>query len=130
MTLLEKLMIPRETFEHNLNSLIYELNLDLEHFRLFILLQDGIKIYIRYNNYNQYSYNVIFSDSELDRCRFDNFDETWENSTQPHHFHPRLKKEGEISPMDGSQEHDISLLCNLIKTQEIYSPQCEFSFKE
>lgn len=33
----------------------------------------------------KYSYTIIFSKFELDRCRFDNYDDRWEVSTKPHH---------------------------------------------
>ncbi|MHA1917045.1 MAG: toxin-antitoxin system TumE family protein [Candidatus Ranarchaeia archaeon] len=47
---------------------------------------------MRYNDFDEYSYQIMFSHKSLDRARFDNYDDKWKVSTRPHHFHPRNKK--------------------------------------
>ena len=61
----------------------------------------------------------LFSKIQLDRCRFDNYDDRWPVSTRPHHFHPRYKKEAILSKMIGNPEEDIPYFCSLIKTEKI-----------
>ena len=70
-------------------------------------LPDGSILFIRYNPYNEYSFNLIFSNIKYDRIRFDNFDDRWDVSSRPHHFHPRGTKYAFTSPMNGEPTHDI-----------------------
>lgn len=51
---------------------------------------------------------------ELDRVRFDNYDDKWNISTKPHHSHPCYNKMGYFNPMNGNLEHVISLFCKPI----------------
>lgn len=88
--------------------------------RIHAILRDNVQLFIRYNNYDEYSYTVIYSKSSLDRCRFDNYDDRWEVTTRPHHFHPRKKKIGIQSPMIGNPEKDIQTLCELILSNKLY----------
>ena len=89
-------------------------------------LIDGTLLYLRFNNYNEYSYNVIFSSIVYDRIRFDNFDDNWAIKTRPHHFHPRFNKNGYESPMKGEPDHDITLLSEYIKKQILEDPKIRF----
>jgi len=91
-----------------------------------IILRDGVRMFIRYNNYQEYSYTVMFSNSQDDRCRFDNFDKNWDVATKPHHFHPRQAKEGYSSPMKGNPEHDMSLLVQYLQSNSLYDPETRF----
>ena len=87
--------------------------------RIKIHLRNENIIYIQYNDYDEYGYSIIFSRIELDRCRFDNYDDRWDVSTRPHHFHPRYKKEAVISNMNGNPEDDMPYFCSLIKSGKI-----------
>ena len=110
-----------------------ELSYSLENFyfepklaRIRIEQRDGILLYIQYNNYNEYSYSIIFSKMLLDRCRFDNYDDKWNVSSRPNHFHPRYDKSGYSSPMNGDPDHDIILVLELIKSGKLLSPNHRF----
>jgi hypothetical protein len=84
--------------------------------RINIILENGIQIFVQYNNHNEYSYSIIISELDLDRCRFDNHDDRWDVNTRPNHFHPRMDKIGYSSPMVGDPELDLPLLySSLIK---------------
>jgi hypothetical protein len=80
----------KKLLEKGLGNLILDLSMDIEDPRIFIKMRDGIRVYVQYNDHNQYSYSIIFSDGKLDRSRFDNYDDRWMISTRPHHFHPRM----------------------------------------
>ena len=62
----------------------------------------------------------------LDRCRFDNYDDKWNISTHPNHFHSRYDKSGYSSPMTGDPDNDIRLICDLIKSGKLLSPNHRF----
>jgi len=109
-----KLQQARVILEQYFSVYLKNLSFEPKLARIFIQFRDEIQLYIRYNNHNQYSYSVIFSKNELDRCRFDNFDDRWKVSSRPHHFHPRFNKLGFLSPMVGLPEKDIPRLCDLI----------------
>ena len=66
--------------------------------RIHAILRDNVQLFIRYNNY----------------------DDRWEVTTRPHHFHPRKKKIGIQSPMIGNPEKDIQTLCELILSNKLY----------
>ena len=119
MSAIEKLILARQLIEDILEHQILHIYINDDYKRLQIHLKDGIDIYIVYNNYNEYSYSVIFSKLFLDRCRFDNYDKMWKISSHPHHFHPRYKKEAIASEMTGIPEKDIPKLCKLLKTGKL-----------
>ncbi|KKN04175.1 hypothetical protein LCGC14_1100130 [marine sediment metagenome] len=64
---------------------------------------------------------------KLDRCRFDNYDDKWNLSTRPNHFHPRFIKDGFISPMIGHPDQDIQKLCKLLLSNKLILK--DFRFK-
>jgi hypothetical protein len=115
MSAIDKLIRARHLLEQLLDDLIVSLSINIDFKRLYILLKDGVKIYIVYNNYGEYSYSIVFSKLELYRYRFDNYDAHWNVSTTPHHFHPRNKKEATSSDMIGDPDSDIPLFCNYLK---------------
>ncbi len=80
--------------------------------RLKIYLFNNIMTYIRYNDFNEYSYQIIFSNTKNDWVRFDNYDNIWEVRTKPNHKHCRSTSEVKESPMIGDPEKDILLLVN------------------
>ena len=110
-----KLERARVLLEHHLPRMITDLEFEPRLARIKVVFRDGTILFVRYNNHNEYSYSVMFSQLQYDRCRFDNYDDTWKVSTPPHHFHPRRNNQGFESPMRGDPERDIPLLCDLLK---------------
>ncbi|MBN2152458.1 MAG: hypothetical protein JW839_13480, partial [Candidatus Lokiarchaeota archaeon] len=98
----------------------------LEYPRLLASFRDGVVLYVRFNKHDQHSYSILFSESELDRCRFDNFDEKWLVSSKPHHFHPRMDKQAFKSPMNGNLDDDLPVLCRFLRTGLLYSKEHRF----
>ena len=72
--------------------------------------KNGMNLYVRYNNHNEYSYQIIFSQKSLDRIRFDNYDAHWIVNSKPHHVHKRHESIGSDSNMNGDPTHDVPLL--------------------
>jgi len=97
----EKLISAKDILEQHLSNEISSLSIDFMYNQLHLVFLDGVHLYVVYNNHGQYSYSIIFSKLELDRCRFDNYDEHWNVSSRPHHFHPRKKKDAIESIMKG-----------------------------
>ena len=60
--------------------------------QLKIVLKSGVILYIRYNEFGEYGYQIMHSPLKNDFSRFDNFDDRWEVSTKPHHLHERGNK--------------------------------------
>jgi len=75
MSSLEKLAKAKSILEKELSIQVKNLNFEPKLARIHIILRDNIQTFVRYNNYDEYSYNIIFSKKELDRCRFDNYDD-------------------------------------------------------
>jgi hypothetical protein len=117
----EKIINASRIFEIQLSSQIVTKEIDLEENKLKIQLRDGSVIYIQYNNHDQYSYHIVFSNAELDRCRFDNYDAHWNVKTKPHHFHPRNSNKVDQSPMNGTPMHDLKELISLLRTGRLFS---------
>jgi hypothetical protein len=113
--------------ESHLIGTIQSYELDYEDPRIKVELKTGILIYIQFNNHSQYSYSMIFSHEEHDRCRFDNYDDRWGVKTRPHHFHPRFDKKGYFSPMKGIPKDDMPILADLIKNGKILNRDLQFS---
>lgn len=112
----QKLRVIEKLFLQELSQDIVELERNIDKERLKIVFKTGIKIYIQFNNYQEYSYSIIFSDELFDRIRFDNYDEKWVLATNPHHIHPRFEKEAVQSPMNGNPEHDGQHLIKYLKS--------------
>ncbi len=104
-----KLEIARKVLLSNFINEIGEIVLSEEHFTLKLIFKRGERLYIRYNDYNEYSYQFYLSSQLNDFIRFDNFDDRWPVSTRPHHLHTQVKGVVE-SEMDGDPSHDIPLL--------------------
>lgn len=75
MSAINKLNRAKKLLEKILDDSIIFLSVNNKYFRIHITLKDGKNIYVVYNNHGEYSYNIIFSKTELDRCRFDNYDD-------------------------------------------------------
>jgi hypothetical protein len=110
-----------EIINRKLKGYLSEIDLDPDMGRFKFKLKSGITVFIRYNNYNQYSYTILFSSQALDRIRFDNFDDLWDVNSKPNHTHPRYQKSAISSPFTGTPSKDILLLSNLLKSGDIYS---------
>ncbi len=108
-----KLAIARKILLNELLPKIKNESIDDERPLLKIDFFKGIVLYIRYNDYDEYSYQLVFSQEPLDRIRYDNYDILWKVKSNPHHFHLRGEKEAFESPMNGDPEHDIPILLKI-----------------
>ena len=97
-----------------LGSLCVYHKLIVDRNRLTFHLSNGIKVYIRYNNYKEYSYVIQFSPKKQDRIRFDNYDTVWGVTTKPHHYHTRNSDKVSASPMVGEPKIDMSELYKIL----------------
>lgn len=68
-----------------------------------------------YNNHDQYSYSIIYTQSKYDRIRFDNFDDRWDVASRPHHLHLRGSNIVRHSSMTGTPGLDIAKFIEIIK---------------
>lgn len=100
---------------NSIENLLYQPKLS----QIKIRLRNDNVIFVQYNDYGEYGYSILFSKIDLDRCRFDNYDDRWNVPTKPHHFHPRYKKEAILSKMKGNPETDMPYFCSLIISGEI-----------
>ena len=116
MSAIIKLFEAKSLLEQFFDEDIKNLDLNQDRRQLHIVLNDGVEIYVIYNNHDEYGYSVIFSKLDLDRVRFDNYDKIWDTSSNPHHCHPRYKKEAISSNMKGDPKTDIPLLHKMIKS--------------
>jgi len=123
---ISKLKSSKLILEKELPRYIEKLFFEPKLTRIRIKFRDGIILYIQFNDFDEYAYSIIFSKIDLDRCRFDNYDDKWSVSSRPHHFHPRNKKAGFSSPMTGIPNHDIPVICNLILSMKLFSPDFRF----
>jgi len=96
------------------SSLIREIILDKDRPVLKIIFQIEIYLYIRYNDYGEYSYCVIFSPNPDDQMRFDNYDDIWDLKTRPHHFHVRGMQSVVDKPDEWRTNLDIPILLKYI----------------
>ena len=110
MSGLDKLYVARKLLLKKLLTEIKDEYIDDERPFLKITFFKGSILYIRYNDYDEYSYHLNFSQEHLDRIRYDNYDDRWNVNSKPHHLHPRGKTEATESPMNGDPKHDIVIL--------------------
>lgn len=82
---------------------------------LIISFLKGFTLYLRFNDFDEYSYQINFSQKINDRIRFDNYDDRWPVSTHPHHLHPQNEKNAIESQMIGDPTHDIPILVKIIR---------------
>lgn len=85
---------------------------------MIITFLSGYKLYIRYNDYDEYFYQLIFSQKPYDRIRFDNFDDRWDVPTRPHHYHPRGQQLANESPMNGDPHNDMPILITFLPVKK------------
>ena len=98
-----------------LNKQIIDIELNESLSQLKVFLDSGETIFIRYNRFGEYGYQIIHSRNKGDFSRFDNYDDQWNVSTRPHHFHIRGGEKVQVSPMNGTPGHDISILVDYIR---------------
>ncbi|MCE7743670.1 MAG: hypothetical protein GPJ52_00900 [Candidatus Heimdallarchaeota archaeon] len=111
-----KLLRARELLINQFLSEIYEIILDDDRPILTIKFRKGFILYIRYNDFDEYSYQILFSQKKFDRIRYDNYDDKWNVSSKPHHFHPRNKQTAlESRMMIGKPGKDIPVLIQILK---------------
>ena len=108
----DKLIVARKIILENLLPKIKNEYIDDERPVLKITFFKGLVLYIRYNDYDEYSYQLIYSQKKFDRIRYDNYDDIWNVISKPHHYHPKGEKTAIESPMNGDPEYDISILIN------------------
>ena len=89
-----------------------ELNESLS--QLKIMLDFGMLIYIRNNQFGEYGYKIMNSRNKNYFSRFDNYDDRWKVKTRPHHYHLKGGHEVKSSPMSGNPEKDIPILAKYI----------------
>jgi hypothetical protein len=116
----QNLLLAIKKFDEVCFDLILEKEINLRLKRVKYRLLDATLVYIQYNNHDEYSYSVIYSPSDQDLCRFDNYDQQWEVSSKPHHFHPRKIYEARKSPMKCNPMKDMEELCKFIRIQPNY----------
>ena len=104
------LQLTRDILIKEYSSLVRELILHKDRPVLKVVFYDEIILYVRYNNYGEYTYCVIFSPNPDDQMRFDNYDDRWDVKTRPHHFHIRGMESVIDSPMIGDPKKDIPIL--------------------
>ena len=110
MTGRDKLIIACKILLENLLPKIKNEFIDDERPVLKITFFKGLILYIRYNDYDEYSYQLIYSQKKLDRIRYDNYDDIWDVISKPHHFHPKGEKTAIESPMNGDPNYDMPIL--------------------
>ena len=96
----------------HLSSLIIQTIRDFDNGRLKFIIKGGRTLHILFNNYGEYSYNLILSTKKHDRVRFD--DRNWDVKTKPHHCHPRFSRDAIESPMSGDPKLDMEKLIDMI----------------
>ncbi len=106
----KNLELARNIIIKDYSTLIRKIILDKDRPVLKAVFNNEVNLYIRYNDYGEYSYSVIFSPNPDDQMRFDNYDDIWDVKTRPHHFHQRRMQSIVESPMMGEPKHDISIL--------------------
>ncbi len=112
----EKLLIARDLILDQYREVVREIILEKDRPVLKVILNTAITIYIRYNDYGEYTYLAVFSPKPDDMLRFDNFDDLWPVKTRPNHFHTRGMKDVLASKLTGDPGKDIPLFFNAIKT--------------
>ncbi|MHA1521060.1 MAG: hypothetical protein ACTSRK_12830 [Promethearchaeota archaeon] len=109
MDALEKLNAARDVLLYNFFDKIIEVFLSEEQFTLKLIFLQGERLYIRYNDYCEYSYQFFYSSQLDDFICYDNFDDRWPVSSRPHHLHTKNKDVIE-SMMNGEPTHDMPQL--------------------
>ncbi|MHA1646916.1 MAG: hypothetical protein ACTSVL_05020 [Promethearchaeota archaeon] len=124
--MLNKLNIAKNILNSSLSELILSFSFLPEQNQLRFDLRNGSRLYIIYNVFGEYAYQLSFSYNPLDRIRFDAMDKKWKVPNPPHHFHPRFIKEGFHSPMTGNPSQDLPVLIDLIISHKLDNTNVRF----
>ena len=100
----------RDILFNSLKRNILDLELNVSLYQLKITFTTGFVLYIRYNEYNEYGYQLVFTKKKDNFVRWDNFDDRWDVSTRPNHFHSRYNKDVHKSQMIGQPSKDMQIL--------------------
>ncbi len=111
----EKLLIAHDMIVDKYLTIVSDIILEKDRPVLKVKLHSGIALYIRYNDYGEYTYLAIFSPKPDDMLRFDNFDDLWPVNTRPHHFHSRGMKTVVSNKLMGDPDKDIPLFFEAIE---------------
>ncbi len=111
----DKLDIAQDLIQKNLTDQILRAIREIYRPVIHFQIQNGTDLYIRYNDHDEYSYQIIYSQKSLDRIRFDNYDAHWNVKSKPHHVHKRFEAKGSESNMNGNPVHDIPLLLKVLR---------------
>ena len=112
----QKLSLAIKLFENFCSDIILTKSINWRHKRVTFGLNDSRIIFIQYNDYEEYSYSIVFTSEVGDLSRFDNYDAHWEVKSKPHHYHPRFEYDPKNSPMTGNPEKDMEILCDFLRT--------------
>ena len=102
------------------NPIIRAIDFDPQISQLKTTFATGAALYIGFNEYGEYAYQLLFSRAKGDFIRWDNFDAKWPVETQPHHFHPKNAAQAVASPMIGDPAADMPILINELKKYFIH----------
>ncbi|OLS19234.1 MAG: hypothetical protein HeimC3_46650 [Candidatus Heimdallarchaeota archaeon LC_3] len=94
---------------------ITEITIDSSVYQLKVVFSIGSILYIRFNEFDEYGYQLIYTKKKGDFIRFDNFDDKWEIKSKPNHYHTRYNGEIIESPMIGVPSKDMQKLIKIIK---------------
>ena len=114
-----KLQEARKLLIDALQAEIIDMELNTSIYQLKLIFTTGAQLFIRYNEFEEYGYQLIISKMKYDAIRFDNFDDRWPVSSKPHHLHPKANKPVIESPMVGIPSQDMPELIRPI-LNEIY----------
>ncbi|MCE7736536.1 MAG: hypothetical protein GPJ54_16765 [Candidatus Heimdallarchaeota archaeon] len=117
MNALQKILEAQSLLVEKLGSTIKSMTLNKRGKELKVILLSGIAVYIVYNNYDQYSYSIVYTQSKYDRLRYDNFDNRWDVVSRPHHLHPRGSKTAKESSMTGTPSLDIAQVIQILNEE-------------
>ncbi len=106
----EKVSKATKLFIENFPEQVVSLEIDQILPRVKFVLEGNIILYIRYNDYGEYSYQIIFSNRINDWIRYDNYDSYWDVKTMPNHKHIRNEEKVMNSLMTGDPVSDIPRL--------------------
>ena len=118
-------MLDPEVSLHESRNLIYsalqneilELELNLFIYQLKVVFSTGSILYLRFNEFGEYGYQLLFTKKKGDFVRWDNFDDKWPVSSRPHHYHSRFGGGVEDSSMTGNPSSDIPWLIQFIQVE-------------
>jgi hypothetical protein len=116
MGTIEKLEKARELLVPSLIRTITGVHLSDEHYTLRIDFEQHSILYVKYNDYQEYSYQILLSHQGSKSIRYDNFDDRWDVSSRPNPVH-MADKTVVASPMNGDPVHDMPLLIKVIQAE-------------